>query len=87
VTLQIVIGYALWMIFVISWNVFAKRTATVATPGAHRERLYGLVIALGLVAIVLAPFLLLRRAFQIWVNPPLLAWALLLLIAAGIAWC
>jgi len=35
--------------------------------------------------IVVAPFLLVKHAFQIWVNPPLLAWAMLLVIAAGVA--
>ena len=87
-TLPLVIGYALWGIFVISWNVTARHEApTLATPGAHRERLYGLVVAFGLMMIVVAPFLLVMRAFQIWVNPPLLAWAMLLVIAAGAALC
>lgn len=41
----LVIAYALWAIFVISWNVADRQTArTIATLGPHRERLYGLVI-------------------------------------------
>ena len=86
-TLPLMIGYALWLIFVISWNVTARPAPAIATPGAHRERLYGLVVAFGLMMIVVAPFLLFRRAFQIWINPPLLAWAMLLVIAAGLLFC
>jgi protein-S-isoprenylcysteine O-methyltransferase Ste14 len=85
--LPIMIGFALWFIFVIAWNVTARPATTIATPGARRERLYGLVIALGLTMIVVAPFLLVRRGFQIWINPPLLAWGMLLVVAAGIALC
>ena len=86
-TLPLVIGYGLWLIFVISWNVTARPAPTIATPGARRERLYGLVIAFGLMMMVVAPFLLVKRGFQIWVTPPLLAWAMLLVIAAGVALC
>jgi protein-S-isoprenylcysteine O-methyltransferase Ste14 len=85
--LPIMIGYALWFIFVISWNVTARPAPTIATPGAQRERLYGLVVAFGLMMIVVAPFLLVKRGFQIWVNPPLLAWAMVLVVAAGVALC
>ena len=85
------IAYALWAIFVISWNVFDRRVALTTTrPAARRERLYGLVLALGLTLIVLAP---LRAAApkvpgnaQIWVNP-VLDWAMLVVIVAGVAWC
>jgi protein-S-isoprenylcysteine O-methyltransferase Ste14 len=86
-SLPIIIGYALWFIFVISWNVAARPAPTIATLGARRERLYGLVVAFGLMMIVVAPFLLIMRGFQIWINPPLLAWAMLLVVAAGIALC
>lgn len=86
--LPIMIGYALWFVFVISWGPTARHAApTIATPGADRERLYLAVIALGLTMIVVAPALLVRRGFQIWINPPLLAWAMLLVVAAGIGWC
>jgi protein-S-isoprenylcysteine O-methyltransferase Ste14 len=85
--LPILIGYVLWLIFVILWNVTARPAPTIATPRAKRERLYSLVIAFGLMMIVVAPALLIMHAFQIWVNPPLLAWAMLLVIAAGIALC
>lgn len=86
--LPLLIGYALWFTFVISWHTADRRAAqTIATPGAQRERLYLLIISLGLVMIVVAPALLVRRAFQIWINPPLLAWAMLLVIAAGVALC
>ena len=85
--LPIMIGYALWFIFVIAWNLAARPAPTIATPGARRERLYGLVIWLGLTMIVVAPFLLVRRGFQIWINPPLLAWGMLPVVAAGIALC
>jgi protein-S-isoprenylcysteine O-methyltransferase Ste14 len=85
--LPIMIGYALWFVFVISWGTTARPAANIATPGARRERLYLLVISLGLILIVLAPTLLIKRGFQIWVNPPLLAWAMLLVIAAGVALC
>ena len=85
--LPILIGYALWFIFVITWNVIGRPAPTTATAGARRERLYGLVIALGLTMIVLAPFLLVRRGFQIWINPPPLAWGALLVVVAGIALC
>jgi protein-S-isoprenylcysteine O-methyltransferase Ste14 len=81
--LPIVIGHAIWVTFVIAWNVSDTRTPTVATPGAQRERLYKLAIALGMVLIVLA----VRRPLPLWTNPPILAWALLLVVAAGIAFC
>ena len=80
---QIGIGYSLWLVFVIVWNVTDRRTPTAATPGAHRERLYKLVIAFGMVMIVLATL----RPLPLWTNPPMLAWALLLVVAAGIAFC
>jgi protein-S-isoprenylcysteine O-methyltransferase Ste14 len=83
----IIIGYALWFIFVISWNVTAKPAPAIATPGTRRERLHGLVIAFGLMMIVVAPFWLIMRGFQIWIAPPLLAWAMLPVVAAGIALC
>ena len=86
-SLPIVIGYAIWFIFVLVWNATTRSTPTVAAPVAGRERLYTLVIAVGLIMIVLAPALLLRRGFQIWTNPPLLAWGMLLVVAAGIALC
>lgn len=79
------IAYALWVIFVIAWNVFDRSAKTTATPGARGERLHGLVLALGIVIIVVAPVT--RRAGTLWVNPPLLDWAMVLVIAAGIAWC
>jgi protein-S-isoprenylcysteine O-methyltransferase Ste14 len=85
--LPIMIGYALWFIFVIAWNVTTRSAPIIATLAARRERLYGLVISLGLVLIVVAPFLLVRRGFQMWITPPLLAWGMLLVVAAGIALC
>lgn len=85
--LALIIGYALWFIFLISWNVTARPGPTIATPEPKRERLYGFFVSFGLMMIVVAPFLLVMRAFQIWVNPPLLAWAMLLVVAAGIAFC
>jgi protein-S-isoprenylcysteine O-methyltransferase Ste14 len=97
----LVIGYALWGMFVLSWNVFDRFSGaapTTATPdnrssrrasrwgtGGRGERLHGLVIALGLAMMVVAPATL--RAGQVWVNPPLLDWAMLVVIAAGIGWC
>jgi len=85
--LALIIGYGLWFIFLISWNVTAETAPTLAAPGARRERLYGFLVAFGLMMIVVAPFLLIMHAFQIWSNPPLLAWAMLLVVAAGIALC
>ena len=95
----LVIAYVLWGMFVISWNVFDRfSAATIATPssrssgrvsrwgtGGRGERLYSLVIALGLVMIVLAPAT--SVAGRIWVNPLVVDWAMLLVMAAGIAWC
>jgi protein-S-isoprenylcysteine O-methyltransferase Ste14 len=95
----LVIAYALWGMFVISWAVFGRfSAATTATPsgrssgrvsrwgtGGRGERLYSLVIALGMVILVLAPVT--RAAGRVWVNPPALDWALLLVMAGGIAWC
>ena len=86
-TLALMIGYGLWFVFVIAWNVTAGVAPTLATPGARRERLYRLVVSLGLMMIVLAPFLAIRGGLQIWTNPPLLAWAMLLVVVAGIALC
>ena len=84
-TAPLVIAYALWVIFVLAWNVFDRSAATIAAPGARRERLYGVVIALGLVMIVVAPVTV--GAGRIWVNPPILDWAMLLVMMGGIAWC
>src|SRR5262249_59324249 len=81
----LLIAYALWVIFVLAWNVFDRPARTVATPGARGERLYGLVLALGLMMIVVAPVTML--AGRIWVNPPFLDWAMLVVVATGIAWC
>jgi protein-S-isoprenylcysteine O-methyltransferase Ste14 len=92
-TFPLVIGYALWFGFVISWNVTDRHAApTIATPGARRERLYGLVISFGLIMIVMAPWMIVLPPLRavvpgIWVNPPLLEWAMLLVIAAGAALC
>jgi protein-S-isoprenylcysteine O-methyltransferase Ste14 len=86
-TLALMIGYALWFIFLISWNVTARPAPTIAAPGPKRERLYGFFVAFGLMMIVVAPFLLVMHAFQIWMNPPLVAWAMLLVVAAGVALC
>ena len=84
--LALIIGYALWLSFVLSWNFTARPAPAIATAGARRERLYTLVISLGLVMIVVAPFLLVMRV-QIWINPPLLAWGMLLVVAAGVMLC
>src|SRR5262249_34711175 len=84
--LRMLIGYALWLIFVLSWNVSERQTApTIATPGRRRERLYLLVISAGFAMIVVAPVTVI--AGRIWVNPPLLEWGGLLVIAAGVALC
>src|SRR5262245_34540854 len=84
--LGMLIGYALWLVFVLSWNVSERQTArTIATPGRRRERLYLLVISAGLVMIVVAPVTVI--AGRLWVNPALLEWACLLFIAAGVALC
>ena len=40
--LPIMVGYLLWFLFVIAWNVTDRRTPTIATAGAQRERLYTL---------------------------------------------
>jgi protein-S-isoprenylcysteine O-methyltransferase Ste14 len=85
--LPIMVGYVLWFVFVIAWNVTDRRTPTMASAGAQRERLYTLVISLGLVMIVSAPFLIVKGGFLIWINPPLVAWAMVLVIAGGIALC
>jgi hypothetical protein len=85
--LPLIIGYALWLIFVISWNVSAMPAPAIATPGARRERLYGSVIAIGLMMIVVAPFLLILPGFRMWTNPLPVAWAMLPVIAAGVALC
>jgi protein-S-isoprenylcysteine O-methyltransferase Ste14 len=92
------IAYALWVVFFITWNVFDRSSSTVATAshrssgrvsrwgtGGRGERLYSLVIAVGLVMFVLSPVT--SVAGRIWVNPPVLDWAMLLVMAAGIAWC
>jgi protein-S-isoprenylcysteine O-methyltransferase Ste14 len=97
----LVIAYALWFVFVISWALFARFSGsaqTLAIPdnrssgrasrwgaGGRGERLYSLVLALGMILMVLAPVIL--PAGAIWVNPPVVAWALLVIPAAGIAWC
>jgi protein-S-isoprenylcysteine O-methyltransferase Ste14 len=81
----VLIAYASWLVFVLTWNVFDGSAATVATAGARRERLHSLVISLGLVLLVLAPATLVKGRTH--VNPPLLDWTMLLIMEAGIAWC
>ena len=83
--LPVVIAYASWLIFVLAWNVFDRTARTVVTPPSSRERLYLLVLSLAIVLFVLAPVLL--PGGRVWVNPPFLDWAMLLFVAAGIAWC
>ena len=81
----VLIAYASWLVFVLTWNVFDRPATTVATLPARRERLHSLVISLGLVLLVLAPATLVKG--RMWVNPPLLDGTMLLVMAAGIAWC
>jgi protein-S-isoprenylcysteine O-methyltransferase Ste14 len=84
--LRMLLGYALWLIFVFAWQLSERRTVpTIATPGRRRERVYLLVISAALVMIVVAPVTL--KAGRIWVNLPLLDWTGLLVIAAGVALC
>ena len=84
--LRMLIGYALWLIFVLAWNVSERHTApTIATPRRRRERRYLLVISAGLVMIVVAPVTLM--AGRILVNSLLLDWTGLSVIAAGVALC
>jgi hypothetical protein len=64
--LPIMVGYLLWFVFVIVWNVTDRRTPSMSTAGAQRERLYTLVISLGLIMIVTAPLLLVKGGFLIW---------------------
>jgi protein-S-isoprenylcysteine O-methyltransferase Ste14 len=78
----VLIAYATWFIFVLTWNAFGREATTVATLPPRRGRLHGLVVSLGLVLLVLAP-----ATGTGWVNPPVLDWTMLLVMAAGIAWC
>jgi protein-S-isoprenylcysteine O-methyltransferase Ste14 len=82
----LVVGYVIWVSFVILWNVTERRSSrTIATAGPRRERLFELVLTAGLVLIVLAPMK--RVSPQLWNNPVLLEWAMLLVVVAGIAFC
>lgn len=81
-TLPLLIGYALWFLFIIVWNVSDRRPArTIAVAGARQERTHLLVITAGLVLMSTAPFA------RMWRNPPFLAWAMLLVVLAGMAIC
>jgi hypothetical protein len=40
--LPIMVGYLLWFVFVIVWNVTDRRTPIMSTAGAQRERLFTL---------------------------------------------
>ena len=83
--LPLLIGYAAWFIFVVAWAVSGKRSArTLATAEARRERLYTAVIALGMVMLYVAPITM--KAGTLWVNP-IVSWAMLFVIAAGVMWC
>ena len=81
----LVIAYATWFIFILAWNLFDKPATTIAVAGERRERLHSLVLALAIVMLVVAPVTL--KAGRNWVNPPGLDWAMLLVMAAAIAWC
>src|SRR3954471_24656783 len=84
--LRMLVGYGLWFVFVLSWNVFDRHTApTITTAGKRRERPYLLVVSAGLVMIVVAPATAI--AGRLWVNSPVLDYTGLALIAAGVAWC
>src|SRR5262245_38667337 len=84
VILPLLIGYGAWFIFVVCWNVLDRRAAkTVATPDAGRQRLYLLVITVGMVMIWVAPVTM--RGGTLWVNPTV-SWAMLSVIATGMAW-
>ena len=84
-TAPVMIAYVSWFIFVLAWNMLDRSSKTVAAAGAARERVYGLVLVLGLTLMVVAPAFLPRG--RMWTNPPVVDGAMLLVIAAGIAWC
>ena len=100
-TIPVVIGYALWVLLVFAWSIWDRISGvarTVATPAggsserasrwgsaSPRERPSGLLIAFGLAMLVVAPVTMAGGA--IWVNPILLSWGMLLVVAAGVGWC
>ena len=76
----------LWVLFVTSWTIAGVWAArTEAKPGREREQLYLLMNVIGWAMM----FIPLGRSFvpQLWVNPPVVEWALVALIAAGFAFC
>ena len=82
----LVVGYAVWVTFVILWNVTERGSSrTIATSGPRRDRLFMLVLAVGLILIVLAP--LGTVGPRLWKSHALLDWAMLFVIAAGVALC
>lgn len=84
IALRAAIG--LWVLFVISWTIAGGWTArTQATPGQARQQLYILMNMAGWAMM----FIPLGRSLvpQLWVNPPVVEWALVALIAMGFAFC
>jgi protein-S-isoprenylcysteine O-methyltransferase Ste14 len=62
-------------------------TDTVATPRRKRERLYELVVALGLMLFCLSPLSAIAVVAKLWTNAPLLEWVLVGVVAGGFAFC
>jgi len=81
----LLIAYGAWFTFVLTWHSVDRTARTIGTPPPTRERLYLLVILLGLVLFVLGP--LRYPNGRVWVNPPVLDWVMLLDMGTGIAWC
>jgi protein-S-isoprenylcysteine O-methyltransferase Ste14 len=85
-TTPLLIAYALWAIFVITWHAAGARSVrTVSTADTKRERLYSLFIVFGWSSMVMPPGMEITP--KLWTNPPLVEWAMIGVIAAGFGWC
>jgi protein-S-isoprenylcysteine O-methyltransferase Ste14 len=85
-TKPLVIGYGLWVAFVLSWHATGTRAArTISTAERRRERLYSLFIVLGWTLIVIPPHK--EMTPTLWINPLTVEWVMLGVIVAGFAFC
>ena len=81
-------GYALWLAFVILWNVTERRSVrTAATLAPHRRRAFQLLLVAGVTLMALAPARGGAAGRGQGLEPLDTDWAFLLILVGGISFC